>query len=939
MSRFARPVALLATAVLAPAALVAAGAAQGATNVAPPKRSAVKPLWQQSQDYWSTLAAPARPPTSASERFNKGKGSNWFESAQQRHATGFPPAARELARREARANARGVSPRRSFKQAGGEPVTHAKLLTLLVEFNPNADDDFSGWERPDDPSDPTGCVTEPPGTLISGPLHNQLPNPATNGTGRDNNTFWVPDFSREHYEQLIYSTEGLTQRVRPDLRGGVDLRGRTVKNHYTEMSKGRYDLGGDAIGWIQVPHSEAYYSADTCDAGPASDVGHPDNPRGTSQMAVDAVEELAKAQSGFPWADYDVEDQTDEDGDGDLFEPNGIVDHLVVVHAGADQADDGGAQESYAEWSSAQAVDPLQGGYQISGTDFKIFNFTTQSEDAGVGVISHEFGHDLGLPDLYDVVGPTETDVNWWSLMSNGSHSGPLFQTIPTHMDAWSKYVLGWSNPKVMPYGSATQTVQLGQASRPPAGTESAVRVNLPDKVRDLGDPHSGENAWFTSTGQNDADVRLTRSIDVPQGSDVRFWSWDDYTIEEFWDYGFIEVSTDGGTTWEELVVRDEAGDVVSTNEDPNGNLENYFGGKKNGLTGDTGGYRHDWVDLTPYAGTTIQLRLRLLTDAAFTERGWFADDFSVTADGETVFSDDVEGGDNGWTATVESLSDTRGTGWVRTNGTFNYEQYYLLEWRNLDGFDVGLKTPYTTNFFVDGEWNVDRTPYNAPGLLIWHRDSGYTQNSIEANTFDAPSLGSKGELLLVDSHYEPERLKGRPAAANPSLTDNLPARQQSMDAAFGRVGRYPFRFCVPESDDPYDLVCNTFAKRAPVLSFTDSKTWYPGIEYRPDLDPESPLFFRDQDASTVIPSRDGEIYSTRVVDRNGRLVRDLFGLPLGGGHVLGTGNPADGRPAAIDGSDDGTTADLSLGVLARIRQIQDGNRRAVVTIRPGHPE
>ena len=54
--------------------------------------------------------------------------------------------------------------------------------------------------------------------------------------------------------------------------------------------------------------------------------------------------------------------------------------------------------------------------------------------------------------------------------------------------------------------------------------------------------------------------------------------------------------------------------------------------------------------------------------------------------------------------------------GWVRTSGTFDYEQYYLVEWRNLDGFDKGLKTPYTTNFFVDGEWNVNRTPYNAPG-------------------------------------------------------------------------------------------------------------------------------------------------------------------------------------------------------------------------------
>ena len=88
------------------------------------------------------------------------------------------------------------------------------------------------------------------------------------------------------------------------------------------------------------------------------------------------------------------------------------------------------------------------------------------------------------------------------------------------------------------------------------------------------------------ATTSDDADVRLTRSVDVPSGSDVRFWSWNNYTIEEFWDYGFIEVSTDDGATWEQLVVRDEAGNEVSTDEDPNGNLEAYFGGMENGLTG-----------------------------------------------------------------------------------------------------------------------------------------------------------------------------------------------------------------------------------------------------------------------------------------------------------------------------------------------------------------
>jgi immune inhibitor A len=898
--------------------------------------SADKPLWQQAQNYYSTLRAPRVEDETEIEKVDGPRPQRtWWQEAQRRHSTGFPPAAQELARREARAE-NGRSPTRSLAQAGAGAVTEAKLLTLLVEFDPNADDDFSGWERPNDPSSPDSCVTEPAGTLISGPVHNQLPDPATNGTGRDNNTFWVSDFSPEHYEKIIYSRTGLTERVRPDLNGGVDLRGRTVRNHYEEMSNGKYIVGGTVSPWLTLPHSEAWYSADSCDAGPASDIGHPDNPRGTGQMAIDAVTALQDADPAFPFSDYDIEDQSDRDGDGNLFEPDGSVDHLVVIHAGADQADDGGEQESYAEWSSSQTVDPATGGYEVPGTGVRIFNYTTQPEDAGVGVISHEYGHDLGLPDLYDAIGPTtDTDVAFWDLMSTGSHSGPLFQSIPTHMGAWSKYVLGWIDPEVVPYRSKRRNVTLGQAAKVPAGTEAAVKIELPEKVVEVGAPHSGEFAWWTSNDQDDADVRLTRSLDVPAGSDVRFWMWNDYVIEELWDYGFVEASTDGGSTWQQLVVRDESGTVVSTNEDPNGNLAAYFGGMENGLTGSTGGYRHDYVDLTPYAGSTVQVRLRYLTDAAFAERGWFADDFSLTDDGTEVWSDDVESGDNGWTPEVTTLGASDGAGWIRTSGTFSYEQYYMAEWRNTVGFDKGLLSPYSTNFLVDGEWNVNRMPYNAPGMLLWHRDASHSFNDLTNNLIDPPSIGSKGSVLLVDAHWNPRRLRGTAAAANPSLLDNLDSRAQAADVAFGPTRR-TFKYCTAASEtDPYATACNVFGPRKGKNYFTDQRTWYPGFEYRPDLDAEDPLFFRDVDASTVVPSKGNRLYTTRIVNKKGNVIRRLIGADLGDGHVAGTGHPKDGRPAIDD--QPGTKRDLSLGVRINLVGKAANNSRAKIWLQPGY--
>jgi immune inhibitor A len=900
-----------------------------------PHRAATstKPLWQASRDYYFNQVAPADSRDTGDVNLTRADDLAKQASVAAKHATGFPPAAKTLARREALADKTGRSPRQIARSEGVAEVQHARLLVVPVEFNPNANDDFSGFERFDAAQ---GCVTEPPGTVFNGPLHNQIPNPATAGTGRDNNTLWLPDFSPDYYQQLIFSTKGVKKPVRKDL-GGISLKGLTVHNYYNEVSKGRYALDGAVTGWIQVPHSEAWYTADTCEAGEKSDQGHPDNPRGTNQIAVDALNELAAQQPNFDWASYDIEDQQDLDHDGNLYEPNGVLDHVVIVHAGKDQSDGGGAQGTYALWAVSQVVDPAAGGHAIGSTGYRVFNVTFQPEDATAGVIAHEFGHDLGLPDLYDNVSGTDPDTGFWDIMSVGSRSGRLNGIQPTNMGAWSKYVLGWLNPKVLDYGSPATSVTLGQSTDPPRGSEDAVRVNLPDKVVTLGTPHSGENAWYSSQDQEWADVRLTRSIDVPAGGDVRFWAWNDYVAEELWDYGFIEVSTDGGSTWTQLEVHDEAGNVVSTDADPNGRLHDY-GDLENGITGDSGGYQHQWVDLTPYAGESIQLRLRYATDAAFQERGWFADDFSVTADGTEVFSDDVESGDNGWTPFAGSFTGTRGKGWLRTSGTFHFEQYYLAEYRTFSGFDEGLRWAYATNFSANGERSVSFTKYNAPGMLIWYRDSRYTQNDIADHLFDPPSVGSKGTVLIVDSHFDPEHYRGDAAQINPSLLDALPARQQAADAAFGPVGRYPYRACI--SRDPvqyYLLACNTFFPVRPVTGFTDARGWYPGFEYRPDLNPANPLFFRDADASVNVPSKDDAIYSTRITDGRGNPLPDLFGSALGGGHVFGTGNPADGLPAGDDGTP-GTSEDLSLGVILRFFNLERGGKAARIFVRPGHP-
>jgi immune inhibitor A len=241
---------------------------------------------------------------------------------------------------------------------------------------------------------------------------------------------------------------------------------------------------------------------------------------------------------------------------------------------------------------------------------------------------------------------------------------------------------------------------------------------------------------------------------------------------------------------------------------------------------------------------------------------------------------------------------------------------------RNNDGFDKGLESAYDTAFFRPdkGEWTVTCTPYNAPGLLVWYRDIQYGNvNHVTIPRFNPPSIGSKGGPLIVDSHYEPERR----TIADGTTLRNMPSRAQSANAAFNLFGSYPFDECLETA--PYVTGCTNIPARPAVSTFTDRFGWYPGLEPRP-----TGLFFRDVDASVVLPSRDNRRYTTRVVNPDGTPATGLYGLNVSGSR-LGTGNPADGHAPEH-------TDDVSLGVSFKVVRVAKDNTYATVLVTPTTP-
>lgn len=147
-------------------------------------------------------------------------------------------------------------------------------------------------------------------------------------------------------------------------------------------------------------------------------------------------------------------------------------------------------------------------------------------------------------------------------------------------------------------------------------------------------DDTSGDAAFWGG----DASLATTNFITVPldlTGCTTASLFFDTYyDIEKQWDFGFVQVSTDGGTSWDTLT-NDSTEAVVNPDTLP----ESIAYGE--GFTGSNDDWKNEEFDLSAYAGQNILLRFFYLTDWVYTEAGWWVDNVEVICDAATIFQDD----------------------------------------------------------------------------------------------------------------------------------------------------------------------------------------------------------------------------------------------------------------------------------------------------------
>jgi len=760
-----------------------------------------------------------------------------------------------------------------------------QLLVILVEFG---GPDTATW-NPGDQWDPYGLAQVVPGAAgdcsaiitqtttftYTGPLHNQIARPPAKADLPAYNTVWTEDFSREHYYEMLFGNGLYVQYTTAAGEAVViDHRGKSFRQFYRESSKGRYDVDGDVVGWVKLPHSEAWYGMDQC-PGARSNAAPPRPASGgyfpgggnSRQMVRDAIDAVNAAYPDFNWARYD------QDGDG-------IVDRLMIVHAGYGEEEStillnrptttGEIVGEHSIWSHSASVSPP---YPASPDgQIKVGPYITMPENGGTNVFAHEYSHNLGTVDLYDTGGYGETSVGFWSLMADDWGGGFPSGTVPMYLEPMHRTWLGWWDPVVRDLSSPDATVKIGQASQKPAGTEDGILIRLPDQRERLATAHSGTYMWWGGK-ENLLNVLVSHPIDLRGKSSATLSYWTAFDTEPGWDFAFTQVSTDSGITWHSLANPDTT-DV----HDPD--AIGYVVENLPGFSGSSDGWKEETFDLTPYAGQQILIGFRYATDWAVLGNGWFIDDVKVVADGSQVFFDDLETATPGWI-----LEPTSG-GWSRFDGIQIFPHAYMVEWRNNQGFDAGLS---------EGRYSVKDF-----GMLVWYRNTKYTDNQIFNYLQDPPSVGPKGMMLLVDAHPEPWRY---PDSQYVNEIANLNGRIQMRDAAFNLQPTQPwsvspfFAYRFAEGDPNY-----VFPSRPAVSSFHDYLGYYPGVEFvsrGPGYSPPRIQWFtRDWDASVVVPAT-GE-YSIRGAGYDGSGIR-YAGEPRAGGlsawYGFLYGTPGNGNP------------------------------------------
>ena len=474
----------------------------------------------------------------------------------------------------------------------------------------------------------------------------------------------------------------------------------TLREYWNEVSYDLFDVTGAVFDWVPLSETEDYYTGGTGAWGLVP---------GVSKTGV-MIKEIADVLD--PTVDFGAFDNDGPDGVANSGDDDGFVDVLLVIHPTAGAECDYGAHMwshswSYRWWEVGGSVEPYftndpsaVGGF-IKIDDYIIApSYSCGTGMIEIGVICHELGHAIGLPDLYDYNGGS-SGIGYWGLMGAGNWNTPA---SPAHLCVWSREQLGWVNPVEIDWHEQNLTLDPIETSG------DAVKLPLPTRRFKRTEYMLNEFALVCGHTDAEADVRdWTNSGGYGNG-------WKESMYREFSVDGGRPVTTRYDISFDLEVNFDfarlllEAGGDVDT-------LAVYTGTSSVRDTCDIGAY-------LPSGPCAFTLTFEFVTDESYSdEDGSFDSDVGYSLNIDDVH---VEGGG------LNYFSDFELDSGAWRNGSAPAE-YFLVENRREDGFDVNVR----------GE-----------GMVVWHAENSIAYSRL-GNSGGARNIAARGLVLEeADGEY-----------------------------------------------------------------------------------------------------------------------------------------------------------------------------------------
>lgn len=218
----------------------------------------------------------------------------------------------------------------------------------------------------------------------------------------------TPTYTQQDFERLMNQ----------ESYGGIG----SFRDYYLQQSYGQLDITTSVTRWVTLKGNKSHYS---------------DNVQGIISEVLNALD----AEINFK----------DFDNDGD-----GMLDGLLVLHQGSGYEASGDATDI---WSHSGVVYGMQyDGVTVNRYTIQPELFANRvqmtSRMTGIGVICHEFGHNLGALDYYDTDYSTNQEyggTGMWDLMASGGWNGPEgYGEAPAPFMMWQKIQFGWVKPQLL---------------------------------------------------------------------------------------------------------------------------------------------------------------------------------------------------------------------------------------------------------------------------------------------------------------------------------------------------------------------------------------------------------------------------------------------------------------------------------------------------------